>query len=152
MAGCKRPLDIDAVLDRIRAAVRPFAKAALFELAGEGFDSPFEQLIACIISIRTRDEVTLPTARRLFERARTAAEMSRLTPEEIDHCIRSCTFHEPKARQIHAIARRVVAEHGGTLPCDADVFLSFPVVGTKCTNLVLATASPPPTIPAHAPF
>src|SRR5262245_12432946 len=100
MAGQKkRPFDIDEVIGRIRAAVSPFARAALFELADDGFASPFEQLVACIISIRTRDEVTIPTARRLFERGRTPIELSRLTSREIDGLIRACTFHERKARQ-----------------------------------------------------
>jgi endonuclease-3 len=50
--------------------------------------------------------------------------MSRLTIEEIDQLIHACTFHEPKARQIQAIARRVEAEYGGECPCDADVLMS----------------------------
>ena len=136
----KRPFDIDLVIERVREAVRPLPKAALFELAEEGYDSPFEQLVACMISIRTLDEVTLPTARRLFARARTAAEVSRLTPEQIDELIHSCSFHEPKARQIHAIARRVVAEYGGELPCEYDVLTSFRGVGPKCANLALGIA------------
>jgi endonuclease-3 len=136
----KKPFDIDVVMGRVREAVRPFPKAALFELAEDGFTSAFEQLVACLISIRTRDEVTLPTARRLFARARTPAEMSRLGPEEIDRLIGACTFHEPKARQIHEIARRVVAEHGGVLPLDPEVLLSFHGVGPKCANLVLGIA------------
>ncbi len=138
--GRKVPFRIEVALRRIARAVEPYAKAALFELAEEGFDSVFEQLVACIISIRTRDETTLPTARRLFAVARTPAEMLRLSPEEIDGLIRTCTFHEPKARQIHAIARRAVDEFGGTLPCDPEVLLSFRGVGIKCTNLALGIA------------
>src|SRR5687768_3790724 len=75
-AGSKRPFDVDVALGRIDEAVQPFAKAAMFELADDGFTSVFEQLVACMISIRTRDETTLPTARRLFARARTPAEMA----------------------------------------------------------------------------
>ena len=71
----KLPFDVDQVFLRVREAVRPFPKAALFELAEEGFRSPFEQLVACIISTRTLDEVTLPTARRLFALARTPLEV-----------------------------------------------------------------------------
>jgi endonuclease-3 len=142
----KRPFDIDLALSRIREAVRPFPQAALFELADEGFSSPFEQLVACIISIRTYDEVTLPTARRLFARARTPAAVSRLTPEQIDEQIGTCTFHEAKARQILDIARRIVTEYGGTLPCDPAVLLSFHGVGPKCTNLVLGIACGQPRI------
>lgn len=142
----KMPLEIDEAIRRLREAVAPYPKAALFELAGEGYDSPFEQLVACIISIRTRDEVTLPTARRLFEQARTPAEMERLTAKEIDKLIGASTFHENKAPQIREIARRVVAEHGGELPCDEQVLLSLKGVGPKCANLVLGIACGQPSI------
>jgi endonuclease III len=142
----KQPFDIDVALRRIREAVRPFPKAALFELAERGHDSVFEQLVACIISIRTRDETMLPTAQRLFARARTPAEMVKLTPEEIDELIGACTFHEPKARQIHAIARRAAAEYGGDIPCEPEVLLSFHGVGPKCAHLVLGIACGRPFI------
>lgn len=130
----------------IRDAVKPFPKAALFELADDGYRSLFEQLVACIISIRTRDETTLPVARRLFEQARTPAAVSQLTPVEIDQLIGACTFHEAKARQIHAIACRIMLEYQGILPCDSNVLRSFAGVGPKCANLVLGIACNQPRI------
>jgi endonuclease-3 len=125
---------------RLREAVRPYPPAMLFELAEEGFDSPFEVLVACMISIRTRDEVSLPVARRVFARARTPAQLAALTPEAIDELIHESSFHYGKARQIHAIARRAVDELDGAVPCDFDVLTSFPGVGPKCANLVLGIA------------
>src|SRR5689334_9814659 len=80
----KKPFNIAAVMRRVRDAVRPFPKAALFELAELGHDSTFEQVVACIISVRTRDEVMLTTARRLFATARTPAQIARLSAAEID--------------------------------------------------------------------
>ena len=136
----KQPFEIDVVMERVREAVRPFPKAAMFELFDEGFTTPFELLSACIISIRTYDEVMLPTARRFFARARTPNAVSQLTVTEIDGLIRASTFHERKAQQIHALARRVVKEYGGALPCDAEVLMSFDGVGPKCANLVLGIA------------
>lgn len=142
----KRPFEIALVIRRIRRAVRPFPKAALFELAEEGFASPFEQLVACIISIRTRDEVTLPTARKLFNRARTPLAVSKLTAQEIDRLIGACSYHERKARQIRELARRTVEEYGGNLPCAYDALLSFGGVGPKCANLVLGISCNEPRI------
>src|SRR5918911_2259754 len=142
----KRPFDISVALRRIHKAVEPFPKAALFELAEDGFTSTFEQLVACIISIRTYDEVMLPTARRLFARARTADEMRRLSPKEIDAIIRPATFHEQKAANIHAIAECVADEYGGDLPCESEVLLSFKGVGPKCANLVMGIACDEPFI------
>jgi endonuclease-3 len=128
------------MLARIEVAVAPYPKAALFELAERGFGSPFEQLVACIISIRTLDEVTLAASQRLFARARTPAEMARLSVEVVQALIRPSTFYERKASQILGMARRLLDEHEGALPCDRDLMLSFPGVGPKCANLAYGIA------------
>ena len=94
----KQPFDVATAIRRIREAVKPYPKAALFELAAEGHDSVFEILVACIISIRTRDEVTLPTSRRLFTRAATPAAVAKLTPKEIDALIGDSTQRTTSAR------------------------------------------------------
>jgi endonuclease-3 len=136
----KKPHDIDVMLRRIEAAVEPYPKAALFELAEQGYQTAFEQLVACIISIRTLDEVTLPAAQRLFAVARTPAAVATLPPAEIDRLIHPSTFHERKAAQIRAIAQQAVDEYDGELPCDRDIMLSFAGVGPKCANLALGIA------------
>jgi endonuclease-3 len=136
----KVPFDVDEAVRLLRRAVAPYPKAALFELAAEGFDSVFEQLVACVLSIRTRDETTLPVARRLFARARSPAALAALPLGELEALIRACTFPEPKAQTIREIARRAAEEYGGSLPCDEQVLLSFRGVGPKCANLVLGIA------------
>ncbi|MES2522955.1 MAG: endonuclease III [Gemmatimonadota bacterium] len=117
-----------------------YAPAAMFQLATEGFTSVFEQLVACIISIRTFDETSLPAAQRLFALARTPREMMRLTVAEIDEAIGTSTFHEAKARQILEIAGSAERDHGGELPCDAETLMAFRGVGPKCANLALGIA------------
>src|SRR5215470_15318424 len=106
MVTRRQPFDIEEAMRRLRKATAPYPKAALFELAAEGHASVFEILVACILSIRTRDETTLPVARELFTQARTPAEVAALTETEIDRLIGSCAFHEPKAKTIYSIARR----------------------------------------------
>jgi len=140
VADEKLPFDIAEMMRRIRKAVEPYPKAAMFELAERGWTTPFQQLVACMISIRTTDEVMLPTAISLFERASTPAEVARLEVEELDALIRACAFHYGKAGQIREIAQRLVAEHGGQLGCDEALMLSFRGVGPKCTNLVMGIA------------
>lgn len=142
----KRPFDIDEAIRLLREAVAPYPKAAMFELADLGHTTPFEQLIACIISIRTRDEESLPIARRLFERARTAVEVAQLSTDEIDRLITPSTFHERKAYQIQTIARQIVDQFGGELPCDEGVMLSFSGVGVKCAHLALGIGCGQPWI------
>lgn len=140
MESGKRPFNIDRVMSLVREAVKPFPKAALFQLAGEGFHSAFEQLMACILSTRTLDEISVKCARSLFRLGRTPREIARYDPESIDEVISSCRFHETKSRDISEIARRVVREYGGVLPCEDTVLMSFRGVGPKCTNLVLGIA------------
>ena len=136
----KRAFDIPEMFARLRVATEPFKKAAMFELAERGYDSVFHVLVGCIISIRTFDEVSLPTTLNLFQHARTPADVARLSVGEIDRLIHACTFHEPKARQIHEVARRTVREFAGALPCDFDVLSGFRGVGPKCANLALGIA------------
>lgn len=137
--------EIDAAMARIREAVRPFPKAAMFELRDDGFASIFEQVVACILSIRTYDEVSIEAARRLFAIARTPAEIAALPADEIDVLIEDVTFHERKTPQIIAIARHAL-EHGGTLPCDDAALQALPGVGPKCAHLALGIACRQPFI------
>lgn len=139
-ARTARPFDAHEAVRRLRDAVSGLADAALFELRDRGHTTLFEQLVACVLSIRTRDEVMLPTALALFAAAPTPAALAALEPEEIDAIIRGVSFHERKAGQIRAIARATVHDHGGTLPCDADVLTAFAGVGPKCANLALGIA------------
>jgi endonuclease III len=136
----KDNFDLQEVLGRVEAAVEPFPPAALFVLADEGYESAFHILVACILSIRTRDETMLPAARALFARANGPEQILALKPREIEDLIHPCGFYPSKAVQIQDIARQVVEQHAGVLPCDEDVILSLKGVGPKCANLVLGIA------------
>jgi endonuclease-3 len=136
----KVPFDPATAFACIETAVAPFPKAGLHQLMDEGYTSAFEQLVACIISIRTLDEVMLPVARRLFNAAPTPEAVGELSVEAIAVLIAESGFAKNKALQIHTIARKVVEEHGSVLPCDREVLLSLNGVGPKCANLVLNIA------------
>ncbi|RYX82110.1 endonuclease III [bacterium] len=142
----KIPFDLDVAFERIEDAIAPYPKAALFQLKEDGYSSVFEQLIACMLSIRTYDEVAFPATIRLLEKARTPAQMLELSVEEVDALIKPCTYHESKAPQILAIAKRAVEEFGGELPCDREALLSMHGIGPKCANLTLSIACNQPFI------
>ena len=136
----KRPFDIDDMVRRIRHEVKQFADAAMFDLAGQGYATAFHQLVACVISVRTFDEVSLPAAIRLFKAAPTPEKVSKLSVRRIAALIKPASFYETKAYNIRDMAKRVVEEFGGVLPCDYDVMTSFRGVGPKCANLTLGIA------------
>lgn len=142
----KRPFDIDLAMTLIEEAVRPYPKAGLFELVEKGYDTPFQMLVACIISIRTTDEVMIPVALQLFETAATPKAIAGLTVDKLAALINRCSFYGRKAEQIHAIAMEVVDKHDGRLPCDFNTMTSFKGVGPKCANLTLGIACDQPQI------
>src|ERR671933_346124 len=93
----KKPFDIADMLKRIEKAIRPYPKAAMFELYEKGYASLFEQLISCIISIRTLDETTIPLSEKLFSVARTPQELLQLSPQELEAILYGSTFPGQKA-------------------------------------------------------
>lgn len=132
--------DVDTVFELLPAAVSPYPKAALFELYDDGFRDPFEILVACIISIRTRDEATIRIARRLLAIARTPRELLALSSSDLVAGLEGVSFAAAKASNIVAIARLCVESYGDRLPCDYAVLTALPGVGPKCANLVLGIA------------
>ena len=138
--------DIETAFTRLQDVMKRYPRAAMFQLAEDGYTSVFEQLIACIISIRTYDEVSLPVSRQLFETANTPQAMSQLSVEEIERLIARSTYAERKAGQILAIAQDIVCNYNGELPCEEDVLLSFKGVGPKCAHLALGIACQQPYI------
>ncbi|MBE7380698.1 MAG: endonuclease III [Leptolyngbya sp. SIO1E4] len=118
----------------------------MFQLADEGFASLYEQLISCIISIRTYDEVSVPVSHKLFARARTPAQMIELNVSEILELIRESTFPENKAEQIHQISQQILNDFDGELPADPQVLTQFKGVGPKCAHLALGVARGYPCI------
>lgn len=130
--------DIDEVFRRLRGAVAPYPKAAMFELRDRGYATPFQQLVASLISARTRDETSLVVAERLFAAADTPAAMAALPEERLVELLRGATFPEPKARDIRELSRRIVEEHDGEVPDTPDGLMRFHGVGPKIAALTLA--------------
>lgn len=136
-----KTFDLNVVLARIEDAIRPYPKAAMFELADRGYNSLFEQLISCIVSIRTLDETTIPVSLRLFEQARTPQQLLDLDIPTLTQLLYGTTYPDQKAYTMRGIAERIVTEFGGTLPADFATLTSLKGVGPKCANLALGVAT-----------
>jgi endonuclease-3 len=133
-------------LQLVEIAIRPFPKAALFELAERGWTTSFQQLLACMISVRTLDEVTIPLAERLLAKAPTPDRLLQLSVDEVTELIHESTFAATKARNMLEIARIAWTDYEGVLPCDEKVLLALPGIGPKCANLVLGIVGGQPSI------
>ncbi|WP_020599551.1 endonuclease III domain-containing protein [Spirosoma panaciterrae] len=137
----KPDFNLSLVLARIEDAIRPYPKAAMFDLAERGYTSLFEQLISCIISIRTLDETTIPVSLRLFEKARTPEQLLVLDIPTLTELLDGTTYPDQKAYTLRGIAERIIHEFDGTLPADFDTLISLKGVGPKCANLALGVAT-----------
>lgn len=140
MVSIKLPFDLSVVLKRIEKVIEPFPKAAMFELYERGFTTLFEQLVSCIISIRTLDETTIPVSLRLFEEARTPEEIIKLSPQQLEELLYGCTFPGQKAYTILEIARASLEKWAGSLPEDFELLTELKGVGPKCANLALGVS------------
>lgn len=129
------PEAVDTLVERLRAyraAVRPTTLAEV-----ERARDPFRLLVACVISLRTKDEVTALSAARLFAVAATPAALARVDEPQIAQLIFPAGFYRTKARQIRSISQLLLERHGGRVPADREALLALPGVGRKTANLVL---------------
>ncbi len=98
---------------------------------------PFRTLISCILSLRTRDEVTSKAAERLFQLADTPEKMLQLQMDDIIAAIYPVGFYRRKARQIREICSVLVEQYNSTVPDELEELLKLSGVGRKTANIVL---------------
>jgi endonuclease-3 len=99
--------------------------------------SPFRLLVACLISLRTKDEVTAEASRRIFAIAPDPDHLASLEVDRIADAIYPAGFYNTKARQLQKIGRTLRDQHHGEVPPDETALLALPGVGRKTANLVL---------------
>ena len=99
--------------------------------------SPFRLLVACVISLRTKDEVTAEASRRLFEIAPTPEALAELEEGRIADAIYPAGFYNTKAAQLKQIGRIIRDDFDDEVPASEADLLAMPGVGRKTANLVL---------------
>ncbi|MGE5307576.1 MAG: endonuclease III domain-containing protein [Deltaproteobacteria bacterium] len=105
-------------------------------VARDGRD-PFLILVSCILSLRTRDGISVAVSERLFKKADTPRKIASLSQGELESLVHSVNFYRNKARAIREAARRIDKEFGGKVPDTEEGLLSLKGVGRKTANLVL---------------
>jgi endonuclease-3 len=100
------------------------------------YGSPFELLVAVILSAQCTDKRVNIITPPLMERYPDAESMSKAEPEEIFEYIKSCTYPNNKAKHLSAMSRMLVSEFGGTVPSEPVLLQRLPGVGRKSANVV----------------
>lgn len=127
---------IHQVIEILRKEVAALREPAVTQVSRQR--DPFKVLISCIISLRTKDEVTRESSMRLFEAAGGPDTMSALAQERVEKLIYPAGFYRVKAKNIREISRRIAAEYHGRVPDEIDELLKLPGVGRKTANLVVS--------------
>jgi endonuclease III len=107
---------------------------------------PFRVLIACLLSLRTKDQTTEPAAERLFALADSPDGMLALAPREIEQAIFPVGFYRTKARVVQGVCRTLLDRFGGAVPSTIEELLTLHGVGRKTANLVVTVAFGKPGI------
>lgn len=108
---------------------------------------PFKVLVSCIISLRTKDEVTFPAAQRLYKLATTPKDMMNLPEEKIAKAIYPAGFYKTKAKRIKEISKKLYEEYDSKVPNDIDELVKFKGVGRKTANIVMVFGFAEPAVP-----
>lgn len=110
-------------------------------------NDPYYVLISCLLSLRTKDEVTYPAAKRLFSKANTPKAMLTLTEKQIQNLIYPVGFYKRKSKTIQNISRELIEKHNSKVPNTIEELIKFKGVGRKTANIVLAHAFKIPALP-----
>ena len=128
-----------AILDWF-GANRPVAESEL------KFLSPYQLIVAVILSAQCTDKRVNLTTPALFEAYPDVAALAAATPEEVYPLIKSISYPNSKAAHLVAMAQKVMADHGGAVPRDIDALMTLPGVGRKTANVVASVLYDEPVI------
>lgn len=140
-----RDSDIHAVVSEVKKTIRRWKEPVLGVVARETRD-PFRILIACLLSLQTKDQTTADASQRLFRLADTPERMRALPIKTIEKAIYPVGFYKNKAGQIRGICRSLLRDFGGRVPDTIEELLTLKGVGRKTANLVVTVGYRKPGI------
>ena len=133
------PADVEKLFERL-SALNPQPKGEL------EYVNPYTLLVAVVLSAQATDTGVNRATRALFKVATTPAAMLALGEERVRDYVRTIGLYKTKAKNVIALSRLLLDEHGGTVPTDRDALERLPGVGRKTANVVLNIAFGQPTI------
>lgn len=132
--------DIIESLEKWREELQSYTEPSVTTIA-EGYkQDPWAVLASTILSLRTKDEVTLVSSRALLGKAPTPEALVKLSEKEIEKLIYPAGFYRTKASNLKKTASLIIEKHNGQVPNNMEDLLALPGVGRKTANLVLTEA------------
>ena len=110
------------------------------------YRSPFELLVAVVLSAQATDKSVNKATESLFKKYDTPQKIAALGVAGLEEYIRTIGLYRTKAKNVVALSKILVEKHNGEVPADREALESLPGVGRKTANVVLNTAFGQPTI------
>jgi len=104
------------------------------------YRTPFQILIACLISLRTKDQNTEIVSEKLFKVASTPEKLANMNIKKLEKLVYSSGYYRKKARTIKSVSREILQRFDGKVPKNKEDLLSIKGIGQKTANIVLAFA------------
>lgn len=104
------------------------------------FTTPFEMVIAVMLSAQCTDERVNKVTPNLFEKYSTPEQINNMQIEELERIIHPCGFYKTKSKNIKAMAKTIIEKYHGIVPEDMESLMSLPGVGRKCANVIMLEA------------
>jgi endonuclease-3 len=123
-----------------------FAPPLIDQVIEEYGKDPFLILIACLLSLRAKDVMTIHVVRDLFKHATTPQAMLKISRANLEKIVFRSGFYKNKARAIHEVSKAIIDRFGGKVPSTYQELISINGVGPKTANLVLGMAFDKPAI------
>ena len=124
--------------EKYRKIMRTLKKFYYSRKGAVHFSSPFEVLISCVLSQRTKEENTEKASMKLFSVANTPEKILRLPLRKIETLIKEAGFYRQKARRIKEISRILIEKYRGKVPKSREELMKLPGVGYKTSAVVLS--------------
>ena len=126
---------VSEVLAKVKKAVRGCRIPSVTVISQK--NDPFAVLVSCIISLRTRDEVTYPASARLLKLAKTPAQLMKLSNTQLEQAIYPAAFFRNKSQSLKKLCEDLVDNYEGRVPDKLEELLKLKGVGRKTANLTL---------------
>ena len=138
----KRAIQWDAIFYSLKVWRRKLSidEPSVSTVAERHRRDPWAVLVSTILSLRTKDEVTLVTSKRLLEKAPCPADLLAMKEEDVAALAYPAGFYRTKAASLKKIAAILIEQYNGNVPAEMDALLDLPGVGRKTANLVLIEA------------
>lgn len=139
-------MNIEKIIKLLETDSSKFPPPLIDQIIKEFGKEPFLILIACLLSLRSKDSTTIHICRDLFKKAQTPQQMIQLSKKQLEKIVFKSGFYKNKAETIHEVSKTILQKCDGKVPKNYEQLISIKGIGPKTTNLILGLAFNIPAI------